>query len=150
MNNEKASSAGCNCRNKNNCPLDNQCLTTATIYQAKVFEPGKDDDPKVYVGMAESEFKTRFYNHTLSFKNKDYANKTALSKFIWDLKKTKRDYEIKWSILKQAKPYASGTRVCKLCLAKNGNSKRSQGNPSKQTIRISITKMSARKQVLCW
>jgi hypothetical protein len=67
--------------------------------------------------MAESEFKTRFYNHTLSFKNKDYANKTALSKFIWDLKKTKRDYEIKWSILKQAKPYASGTRVCKLCLA---------------------------------
>ena len=117
LNNEKASSAGCNCRNKNNCPLDNQCLTTATIYQAKVFEPGKDDDPKVYVGMAESEFKTRFYNHTLSFKNKDYANKTALSKLIWDLKKTKRDYEIKWSILKQAKPYASGTRVCKLCLA---------------------------------
>ena len=55
LNNEKASSAGCNCRNKNNCPLDNQCLTTATIYQAKVFEPGKDDDPKVYVGMAESE-----------------------------------------------------------------------------------------------
>ena len=28
-----------------------------------------------------------------------------------------KGYEIKWSILKQAKPYASGTRVCKLCLA---------------------------------
>ena len=71
LNNEKASSAGCNCRNNNKCPLDKQCLTTATIYQAKVFEPEKDDDPKVYVGMAESEleFKTRFYNHTLSFKN---------------------------------------------------------------------------------
>ena len=77
LNNEKASSAGCNCRNKNNCPLDKQCLTTATIYQAKVFEPEKDNDPKVYVGMAESEFKTRFYNHTLSFKNKDYAKKPS-------------------------------------------------------------------------
>jgi hypothetical protein len=27
-----------------------------------------------------------------------------------------KGYEIKWSILKQAKP-SSGTRVCKLCLA---------------------------------
>jgi hypothetical protein len=50
--NEKASSAGCNCRNKNNFPLDKQCSTTATIYQAKVFEPKKEDDPKVYIGMA--------------------------------------------------------------------------------------------------
>ena len=75
---------GCNWRKKNECPLNGQCLTNNVIYQAKVSAPSSN--PKIYIGMAESEFKTIYNNHKLSFKNKNYANKTALSPQVWDLK----------------------------------------------------------------
>ena len=41
-----------------------------------VTEP--DKDPNIYIGMAETEFTTRFNNHKLSFKHKKHANKTML------------------------------------------------------------------------
>ena len=42
--------------------------------------------------------------------------KTELSKHIWDLKKQKRQYSIKWSIAARASPYKCGSRRCDLCL----------------------------------
>ena len=67
--------------------------------------------------MAETEFKTRFNNHKLSFKHKKYANKTKLSKYIWDLEESKREHKVEWSIVKRAKPYSSGNKTCSLCSA---------------------------------
>ena len=50
----------CNCRNKTSCPLQGKCLQ-ATITQSNT---GKQD----YIGVTENEFKTRYNQHTSSFK----------------------------------------------------------------------------------
>ena len=64
---ENMNEDGCNCRNKADYPRRGQCLATNVVYQAKVPEPNKD--PKIYIGMAETKFKTRFNNHKLSIKH---------------------------------------------------------------------------------
>ena len=37
-------------------------------------------------GLAESDFKTRYRNHTASFRHAKHKNSTELSKHIWTLK----------------------------------------------------------------
>ena len=39
---------GCNCRKKDQCPLDNNCLITSVIYKANV-TTDKDDTGKNYI-----------------------------------------------------------------------------------------------------
>ena len=65
--------------------------------------------------MTENEFKFRFNNHKTSFKHKKHATKTALSKYIWDLKEKLCAYSINLSILKHTKPCNSGSNNCNLC-----------------------------------
>ena len=47
----KPTTKGCNCRDKNICPLDNKCLTPKVIYQANVTND-TDDTYKYYLGLA--------------------------------------------------------------------------------------------------
>jgi hypothetical protein len=105
----------CNCRVKNNCPMDEKCLTRAIIYQATV-QPNNSPIAQTYVGLTEGEFKTRFNNHTASFRHRDKSNETELSKYIWNLKDAGTDYSIKWKVLKHAKPFSNTTQRCNLCL----------------------------------
>ena len=93
----------CNCRNKNNCPLDNKCLTDKTVYKAEVeTNDGINElSTKVYFGISETEFKSRYNNHTMSFRNRTHENDSELSKFIWSLKDRNKDFDIKWSIFKK-------------------------------------------------
>ena len=67
----------CNCRNKNECPLDGKCRTPNVIYKCVVSAPNTQD--KVYIGLTENEWKQRYYNHTKAFRNKQYEHNTALS-----------------------------------------------------------------------
>ena len=60
---------GCNCRDKNNCPLDNKCLMSQIVYQADVTND-TDDTHKYYLGLAETSFKDRYRNHISYFNNK--------------------------------------------------------------------------------
>ena len=47
----------CNCRQKNACPLDGNCLQPSVIYQATVTR--KDNDTtETYIGLTENDFKT--------------------------------------------------------------------------------------------
>ena len=70
----------CNCRNKSNCPLDNKCLADKIIYKAQV----KTNDGinelsiKAYFGISETEFKSRYNNHTMSFRNRTHENDAEL------------------------------------------------------------------------
>ena len=59
----------CNCRNKNLCPLDGTCLTKNIIYEATVTTTSGNS--RTYIGMTENEFKTRYNNHKLSFKDRN-------------------------------------------------------------------------------
>lgn len=105
----------CNCRKKDTCPLSGNCLQSAVIYQAKVTR--KDNDThETYVGLTENDFKTRYRNHTSSFRNASSRNSTELSKHIWQLKDKNIDHKITWRILARARPYSNASKRCNLCL----------------------------------
>ena len=107
-------SYGCNCRVKESCPLQNQCLTPKVIYRADI-ENDKNPDTKFYFGLTATSFKERFRNHTRDFTHKQYIKSTELSKYIWDLKEAGITPIVKWSIVEKI---YSDTKInyCKLCL----------------------------------
>lgn len=105
----------CNCRKKDTCPLNGNCLQSTVIYQAKVTR--KDNNThETYVGLTENDFKTRHRNHKSSFRNTSSRNSTELSKYIWQLKDRNIDFSTTWRILARAKPYSSVSKKCNLCL----------------------------------
>ena len=97
----------CNCRVKSDCPLNCDCrkesivykCTACTIWQLK----------KVYLGLTEREFKTRYCKHSKSFRTKSYPKSThciiklCLGSQNWTKLNTKfklRNSSISTSILK--------------------------------------------------
>ena len=103
----------CNCRQKEECPLNKKCLTTAIVYPATVHYDGKTAK---YIGLTEGDFKTRYKNHIKSFKHIKYKTETELSKLVWSLKEKNKLFEINWKILTKATPYQCGSRRCGLCI----------------------------------
>ena len=100
---DKPKTDECNCRKRKECPLLCQCLTKSIIYQATVTTNDNKPD-QTYVGLTSNAFKTRFNNHKNSFKYRRKKHLTELSNYVWDLKDNNVDFNIKWKILKQAKP----------------------------------------------
>ena len=103
----------CNCRKKDQCPLDNKCLTSSVIYNAQVTT---NNTTKNYIGLTEGTFKQRFSQHKSTFKHRKHINSTELSKYIWQLHDKKQDFNIKWSIISRARPYNNISKRCDLCL----------------------------------
>ena len=108
----------CNCRNRNDCPLDGKCLSSKIVYSAEVTTetsppilPGK-----IYLGICDTEFKTRYGNHKKSFRHRRYEKDTELSKHIWELKDQNKNFEIKWSIYRKSCGYNQVAKSCNLCL----------------------------------
>ena len=105
----------CNCKNRNDCPLDGNCQTSDIIYKCIASTTVNPD--KIYLGTAEGNFKKRYYNHKTSFKNREKANDTTLSKYVWEVKdKYKETPSLKWSIVKSVPGYSNITKKCLLCL----------------------------------
>lgn len=102
----------CNCR-KNHCPIEGQCGKRNVVYQATVTSNG---DTESYVGLCETPFKLRYNNHKTSFTNSRYQNSTELSKHIWNLKNSKKDFHIAWKIIGRGSPYSNRTKRCNLCI----------------------------------
>ena len=105
---------GCNYRVRNECPLDNKCLTPNTVYEARVTNK-TNNDCKRYLGASEIPFKERFRNHTRDFKHKKYEKCTELSMYIWNLKSQGITPIVKWSIVKRVNS-KTAANYCKLCL----------------------------------
>lgn len=105
----------CNCRNKKECPLDGHCLKTSVVYQAKVTRED-NNTAETYVGLTGGDFKTRYNNHTASFRNDKRRNATELSKYIWHLKDNNIDYSITWQTLASCSTYNTKSKRCNLCL----------------------------------
>ena len=102
----------CNCRKKQDCPLGNQCLTRGIVYQATVTT---EQGSECYVGLTDTDFKSRYANHKQSFKKEVLSSQTELSKHVWHFKKAKVDHTIRWKILHRAQSYSNATKKCKLC-----------------------------------
>ena len=83
------------------------------IYQAEVTI---SQSKQTYIGLCDTSFKSRYRNHTCSFRNERYRNSTELSKYVWGLKDKKVDYHIKWRIVRHARSYSNVTKKCNLCL----------------------------------
>ena len=97
----------CNCRIKESCPLNGKCLHQCMVYEAEV---STNTTYKEYYGASEGEFKSRYNNHTQSFRNISHINDTELSKYLWTLKANGTDYHLKWSMESYASRYKCGTR----------------------------------------
>ena len=50
-------------------------------------------------------------------RNKKYKTSTALSKYVWKLKDSGKNFRVQWSVHKRAKEYENTTKKCNLCLA---------------------------------
>ena len=87
LNNTTETEESCNCRNGNNVPLDGNCLTPSIIYEGHVTSNQLNYKQKVYIGIAETNFKHRFSNHIKSFNLEHYENGTELSKEYWSIKR---------------------------------------------------------------
>ena len=102
----------CNCRHKQNCPVSHKCGSKTVIYEACVHYNNTTTE---YNGSSVTTFKTRYNNHTCSFRNEDKKNATTLSKFILD-KNLNPNPKIDWSIVNVCHTYKPGNKTCDLCL----------------------------------
>ena len=69
-----------------------------------------------YIGATEPTFKSRYNNHTQSFRNIDYCKDSTLSTYIWTLKHKNIDYKIDWQVITRANGFKNGSKSCNLCL----------------------------------
>ena len=69
----------CNCKDKASFPMVRNCLQKSFVYQPRIVSP---NPRKYYLGTSEDEFKTRYKNHTMFFRNKGYKKETELSKYV--------------------------------------------------------------------
>ena len=111
MNNSQSQEKSCNCRDKHSCPLGGDCLIQNVVYQATVESAmGKE----TYIGLTANQFKTRFRNDTVSFRNENKRNATELSKHIWSLKDTETEFAVTWKETARVRPYSNITKRCNL------------------------------------
>ena len=99
----------------NSCPLEGKCLTRCVVYKARVTETTSNNQ-ETYVGPTVNEFKTRCKLHNLSFKLEHKRTSTTLSDHVWKFKKKKHRLQYQMRIRQKVKRFASGEKLCKLCL----------------------------------
>ena len=110
----KEESLSCNCRQKNDCPMDGKCRTMNTVYKCIVPVPTKPD--KSYIGLSEDECKKHYYNHRKSFRNQRYQSETMLSNYVWETKHgIDQIPSLKWSIITVLPAYSNIKKRCQLC-----------------------------------
>ena len=91
--------ATCNCRKTESCPLNGKCQQEGVVYQAVVER--QDNETQSYIGITEGRFKLRYNNHNITFRKAKHKNSTSLSKYIWGLKDKNIKFSIKWKRVKQ-------------------------------------------------
>ena len=69
----------------------------------------------IYIGITKNEFKTRYNQHTSSFRLSHKSSATSLSENILKLKENNTDHTVTWKILEKAQPYSPTTGKCNLC-----------------------------------
>ena len=71
-----------------NFPLDKKCRTDKIVYKAEVqTKDGINElSSETSFSIRETALKSRYDNHTMSFRNLTHENDTELWKYIWSLK----------------------------------------------------------------
>ena len=89
-------------------------MTDKIVYKAEVeTNDGINElSTKVNFGISETEFTTKYNNHTMSFRNRTHESDSKLSKFIWSLKDQNKEFDIQYF------KKSSRSKSCNLCLLK--------------------------------
>ena len=103
----------CRHRKGTDCPLGGPCKTPSIVYQATVTS---DDKTETYTGLTEPPFQDRWENHQSDFRHQDRRSNMPLASYIWDIKDQKKDFSVKFDILKKARAFCPITGKCMLCL----------------------------------
>ena len=106
----------CNCIKNIDCPLNGNCQTERVIYEATIKSSEPNYNEKVYIGLSEPTFKSRYSCHKRSFNHEKYKNETGLSKEVLKIKKSNHTPSISWRIIKQCLPFNRSSLRCNLCL----------------------------------
>ena len=106
----------CNCINRPKCPLNNNCIGNNVLYKTNVISMTKNYRNKLYNGVSETKFKSRYANHLKSFKNRKYKTDTELSNESWKLKEQNKNFDISCEIPGIRQSYNTATKRCMLCL----------------------------------
>ena len=105
----------CSCKNKNDFSLDGNYQTNNIIYKCIASTTVNPDI--IYLGTGEGNFTKRYYSQKVSFKKREKANYTTLSKYLWEVKdKHKETPSLKWPMVKSVPGYSNTTKKCLLCL----------------------------------
>ena len=104
----------CKCQPEE-CPVGGKCETAGIVYKATILT--EQNEIFKYIGLSEKKFKDRKSQHESSFRSRNPNNKTNLSVKIWELEDNNINFELKWEIVQNAKPYHSGHDDCQLCLS---------------------------------
>ena len=113
---EQTTKKTCNCRKRENCPLNGKCLISNVVYKATVTTDSTPNEKKYYIGLSSTSLKDRIRNHNVTFTNENYKNKTSLSTYIWELEKNKKSYKITWEVIAKAPTCYSLHTTCHLCM----------------------------------
>ena len=102
---------------KDDCPMNGNCLINSVIYKCTVSPTTTTAKQRAYLRLAEGKWKQRYYNHMQFFRNVRHQNDTALSSYLWELKKkTSQIPKLISSILKIVPGYLNISKRCLLCL----------------------------------
>ena len=112
----KPSAPTCNFRLKTSCPLNGDCFQSSLVYICKADTLNIIENHLHYIGLTESTFKDRFYNHKNSFKYESERNATELTNFVWENKHVNIETNVMWNILDKAQAYKPEAKRCLLCL----------------------------------
>ena len=113
----------CNCRNKDEHPLENKYLTPRVIHESPYYHYlqtifiSLNTSRKFYIGLCDTPFKERYNNHKHDFRTKCYEKSTEFSKYIWSLEKSGIEFTMRWKILSHVKEMTK-LGYCSLCLTK--------------------------------
>ena len=95
--------------------MQGKCRAESSLY--KCVAMSNNIPPKTYFGTSEGHWKTRYYNHTKSFRNLKHSKETILSGFLWNLKnKNIPVAESQWPIEKNVPAYSNISKRYLLCL----------------------------------
>ena len=87
------------------------------LYEATITSSLSGYGEKVYFGISEPKFKSRFGPHKTSFNNRKYGNSTKLAEEVWKVKDRGGEYNINWRIIKHFPGYNPVSKRCMLCLS---------------------------------
>ena len=87
----------CKCRGE--CPVQGNCFKENVVYCANVTVKEEEKTYK-YFGITSNKFAVRLRNHKHTFNNENLEKSTELSKFVWELNRKEKEFEIHWEIVR--------------------------------------------------